>query len=116
MFSLIIFVLNFVFFASVDGKKRPDRQTLVPRLLGWSLLRPDDAQEDIEANLNRVDVEEAELVGDEAEVDGVDNGPDLPGPLASGEEVRGDLSVVASVSVWGEMSGYADEWISRLVD
>ena len=46
----------------------------------------------------------------------MDNGPDLPGSLASGEEVRGDLSVVASVSVWGEMSGYADEWISRLVD
>ena len=69
---------------SKDNKKRePACRAL--------LLGPDQAQEHVEGDLDRVDEDEAVLGADELEVDGVHNGPYLPRALASREQIVLDL-------------------------
>ena len=62
------------------------------------------------------------LVGDELEVDGVDDGPDLPGSLAGAEEVVLDLgsdggeAVSVDEAEVGEEDGHEDGAPEDLVD
>ena len=54
-------------------------------------LASNERQEHVEGDLDRVDKDKTVLVGDELEVNGVYNGPHLPGSLAGSEEVVLDL-------------------------
>ena len=82
----------------------------------------EDAEEHVEGDLDAVDEDETVLVGDELEVDGVDEGPDLPGTLARGEEVVLDLggdgsdAVAVDEAKVGEEDGHEDGAPEDLVD
>ena len=85
-------------------------------------LGSDDAEEHVEGDLDAVDEDETVLVGDELEVDGVDDGPDLPGSLAGAEEVGPDLgsdggeAVAVDEAEVGEEDGHEDGAPEDLVD
>ena len=54
----------------------------------WQHLRLGDPLEvHVECNLDSVDIRDTPLVGNELEVDEVDNWPHLPGALARGQEI-----------------------------
>mmetsp|Transcript_16125 Transcript_16125/g.33382 ORF Transcript_16125/g.33382 Transcript_16125/m.33382 type:complete len:259 (+) Transcript_16125:317-1093(+) len=55
------------------------------------LFGTNHGQEHVESNLDGVDEDETMLGGDELEVDGMDQDPDLPRSLAGGEEIVLDL-------------------------
>jgi hypothetical protein len=55
------------------------------------LLGSNQRQEHVEGNLDGVNKDETVLAGDELEIDGVHNGPDLPGSLAGGQQIILDL-------------------------
>ena len=82
----------------------------------------EDAEEHVEGDLDAVDEDETVLVGDELEVDGVDEGPDLPASLARGEEVVLDLggdgsdAVAVDEAKVGEEDGHEDGAPEDLVD
>ena len=82
-----IHVIRKGFFASLNISQNTCAVTKTNSLR----LGSDDAEEHVEGNLDAVDEDETVLVGDELEVDGVDDGPDLPGSLAGAEEVVPDL-------------------------
>ena len=82
----------------------------------------ENTEEHVEGDLDSVDKDETVLVGDELEVDGVDEGPDLPGTLARGEEVVLDLggdgsdAVAVDEAKVGEEDGHEDGAPEDLVD
>jgi hypothetical protein len=64
-----------------------------------NLFGSDERKEHVESNLDSVEEEQSVLVGDELEVDKVNNGPDLPRTLASRKEVVLDLASNSSEGV-----------------
>ena len=82
----------------------------------------EDAEEHVEGNLDSVDEDEAVLVGDELEVDGVDEGPDLPTSLAGAQKIVLDLggdgsdAVAVDEAKVGEEDGHEDGAPEDLVD
>lgn len=56
-----------------------------------TLLVPDEGKEHVESNLDRVDEDQAMLVGDELEVHSVNDRPDLPRSLAGGKKIVPDF-------------------------
>lgn len=82
----------------------------------------EDTEEHVEGDLDTIDEDETVLVGDELEVDGVDDGPDLPGSLAGTEEVGLDLGADGSEAIAvdeaevGEEDGHEDGAPEDLVD
>ena len=57
----------------------------------FSLLGSDERKEHVESNLDRVDKDQTVLSGDELEIDGMHNRPDLPTSLACTKEIGLDL-------------------------
>lgn len=56
-----------------------------------SLLVSDEGKEHVESHLDGVDEDQAMFGGDELEVNSMNNGPDLPRPLAGGKKIVLDL-------------------------
>ena len=82
----------------------------------------EDAEEHVEGDLDAVDEDEAVLVGDELEVDGVDEGPNFPRSLACRKQITtnlggdgGDTVAVHEAEV-GEEDGHEDGAPEDLVD
>ena len=81
-----------------------------------------DAEEHVESDLDAVDEDETVLVGDELEVDGVDDGPDLPGSLAGGEQVALELvandceRIAVDEAEVGEEDGHEEGAPEDLID
>ena len=55
------------------------------------LLGSQDAEEHVKGHLDRVEVDQSMLGGNELEVNGMDKGPDLPTGLTCRQEIRLDL-------------------------
>ena len=64
-----------------------------------NLFGSNDGEEHVERNLDGVEEEQSVLVGDELKVDEMDKRPDLPGSLASSEEIGLDLGTNGSEGV-----------------
>ena len=64
-----------------------------------NLFASNEREEHVESNLDSVEEEQSVLVGDELEVDKVNNRPDLPRSLASCEEIVFDLASNSSEGV-----------------
>jgi len=73
------------------------------------LLASNERKEHVEGNLDSIDEDEAVLVGDELEVDSMDNWPDLPGALDGGEEVGLDLLADGSKGVTVNQTKISEE-------
>jgi hypothetical protein len=64
-----------------------------------NLFGSNEREEHVESDLDSVEEEQSVLVGDELEVDKVDNGPDLPRSLASRKEIVLDLASNSSEGI-----------------
>lgn len=86
------------------------------------LLGSDDGEEHVEGDLDSIDEDKAVLRGDELEVDSVDNGPDLPGSLAGGEQVALELvandceRIAVDEAEVGEEDGHEEGAPEDLID
>lgn len=100
----------------------PFQALILPSSLLHLFSGTEDAEEHVEGDLDAVDEDKTVLVGDELEVDGVDEGPDLPGPLAGAEEVVLDLggdgsdTVAVDEAKVGEEDGHEDGAPEDLID
>jgi len=72
------------------------------------LLGSNERKEHVESNLDRVDKDQTVLGGDELEVDGVHNGPDLPRSLAGSKQIVLDL-----IANHGKRISIADSQVSE---
>ena len=75
-----------------------------PRLFG-----SDEGEEHVEGHLDSVDEDQSVLGGDEFEVNGVDNGPDLPRTLACGKKIVLDLGSDSGEGVTVDQSKVGEE-------
>lgn len=73
------------------------------------LLGSNERQENVEGDLDRVEEKKTVLVGDELEVHGVHDGPDLPRSLASREKVGLDLGSNGTEGVSVDQSQISEE-------
>jgi hypothetical protein len=73
------------------------------------LFGSNEGEEHVESNLDSVEEEQSVLVGDELEVDEVNNGPDLPRSFAGREEIGLDLCSNSSEGVTGDESEVGEE-------
>lgn len=86
------------------------------------LLGSKKREEHVECNLDSINVRNTPLVGDELEVDKVHNRPNLPGSLASSQEVSPDLSSNGSQGISvdktkiGEEDAHEDGAPDNLID
>jgi len=74
-----------------------------------NLFGSDERKEHVESNLDSVEEEQSVLVGDELEVDKVNNRPDLPRSLASRKEIVFDLASNSSEGVTVDESKVGEE-------
>lgn len=87
-----------------------------------NLFGSNQGEEHVESNLDSVDEDKTMLGGDELEVDGMNNRPDLPRSLASREEVVLDLvsddseGISVDKSKVGEEDSHEDRAPEDLVD
>ena len=86
------------------------------------LLGSNQGKEHVEGHLHSVDKDETMLVGDELEVDRVDQGPDLPAALHGGKEIVLDLvsndseGVAVDETQVGEEDTHKDGAPEQLID
>jgi hypothetical protein len=91
-------------------------------IMTTDLFGSNQGEEHVESNLDSVDKDKTMLGGDELEVDGVNNRPDLPRSLASREEVVLDLvtndseGISVDKSKVGEEDSHEDRAPEDLVD
>ena len=82
----------------------------------------EDTEEHVEGDLDAVDEDEAMLVGNELEIDGVDKRPDFPASLACRKEITANLggdggdTVAVDEAKVGEEDGHEDGAPEDLVD
>ena len=85
-------------------EKGANCKLISPRLLGSN-----EGKEHVEGNLDSVDEDQSVLGGDELEVDGVDNRPDLPRSLAGRKKVVLDLGSDGGEGVTVDQSKVSEE-------